>query len=146
MDGKRQSPSALLGGSRSAHLLSLCDPDRCSSSVRLRHHGGKETALTPLLSPSAVVEVWSVQNTSTVKSRRMQSPLYNICDLLCRYRTHMCSKSSVTVRLYICSTLQRGLIHTFRFSSKFGDDSQKLTGQLRIRSQNISWNLEKLYS
>lgn len=92
-----------------------------------------------------VVEVWSVQNTSTVKSRRMQSPLYNICDLLYRYRTHMCSKSTVTVRLYICSTLQRGLIHTFRISSKFGDDSQKLTGQPRIRSQNISWKSEKLY-
>lgn len=84
-----KDPSALLGGSRSAHPLSLCDPDRCSSSVRLRHHGGKETALTPLLSPSAVVAVCSVQNTSTVKSRRMQSPLHNICDLLDRYRMHL---------------------------------------------------------
>lgn len=75
----------------------------------------------------------------------MQNPLYSICDLLYRYRTNMCSKSTVTVRLYICSTLQRGLIHTFRFLSKFEDNSQKLTRQLRIDSQNINWKLKKLY-
>lgn len=34
------------------HPLSLCDPDRSCPDVRLRHNGGKETALAPRLCPS----------------------------------------------------------------------------------------------